>query len=420
MKETMKKRRFFKTILLILSLCISLSFISCSAEEDFVVGNLEQYEIPDFDKAKLKGTEIVFRDYYVKELPSAKVLADKTAEIYFENFHEKIDRTDKEAVTNSILYSYIEAVGDRYSVYRSAEEYEEYGDDMSGKFYGIGVVVSYNYVEKTMEVTKVSAGGGASEAGVKAGDFIVKIEGVPLSELEYNEAIHKIRGEEGTRVNFTVKRDGVEIDLTATRRLVIDNSVEYSINDEKIGYIVINSFKRNTDELFIEAIDFMEREGAVGIIYDLRSNPGGYLNSVVNALSYIAPSGSTIVSFSNDYAAPKRDNNSHALALPSVVLCESTASAGELFTAAMRDFDDTFGYFDVTTVGTKTYGKGVMQNTIPFSDDSSITLTVAYYNPPCGENYDGIGITPDVVLEALEGSDCQLEQAYEEIKKILK
>ena len=162
----------------------------------------------------------------------------------------------------------------------------------------------------------------------------------------------------------------------------------------------------------------MIANGAVGIVYDLRSNPGGLLVAVVNMLSYIAPDETTIVSFSNDYDKPKKDSDPHSLSLPSVIICnENTASAGELFTSAMRDFAKEFGYFDVTVVGAKTYGKGVMQSSYPIGDGSYLTLTVAYYNPPSGVNYDGEGITPDVEVS---DDESRLNTAYEEILKLIK
>ena len=174
----------------------------------------------------------------------------------------------------------------------------------------------------------------------------------------------------------------------------------------------------NIKNQFKKAIDFMVKNEAVGIIYDLRSNPGGYLSAVVGMLTHSSPRGTTIASFSNDYANTMYDHDSHSLSLPSVVICnENTASAGELFTAAMRDFDEEFGYFDVTVVGSTTHGKGVMQSTFPLSDGSYVTLTVAYYNPPSGVNYDGVGILPDVVVE---DDGARFDAAYEEILKLVK
>lgn len=410
------------SVLLVFSI-LSINLISCEEESpEFVTTYLEKLGVPEFSKSKLKGTEIVYRDFYVDDLPPAKEFANQVSKIYFESFHNEIDTTNVNDVTDALIYSYIAAVGDKYSVYRSASEHEDYDVDMSGEFYGIGVVITYDYVKKTMTVTEVNSGGGASDAGIKVGDLLLKVDGELVSEIGYSKAISKVRGENGTTVKITVLREGNEIEFTITRKKVVEESVSYSMDENKIAYIKISSFKENTYKQFKEALDDAVSNGAVGIIYDLRSNPGGFLSSVVDIISLIAPKGATIVSFSNDYAKPIKDTNSSSVELPTVVLCnENTASAGELFTAAMRDYDDTFGYFDVTVVGTKTFGKGVMQNSFEFTDESTITLTVAYYNPPCGINYDGEenGIRPDVEVKESSEGDAQLEAAYSEISKMI-
>ncbi len=423
--ETNKQRKRTRLkIIAVASLIfiLALALTSCdSAPSDFITSYLDDFGVPDFVDSKMKGIEVVYRDYYVEDLPETKKLAEDTAALYFEHFHDKIDTTDKEAVTDALIYCYIDIIGDDYSVYRNATEHEEYDTDMSGSFYGIGVVITYSYIDLTITVNEVYSGSGAEEAGIKPGDIIKKVNGVSVEEIGYDKAVNEIRGELNTRVNITVDRDGSELSFDVTRKKVVEQSVSYSLDENKIGYVKITSFKSNTFNQFKEAIHYMEDNGAIGIIYDLRSNPGGYLSSVVDVLSYIAPKNTTIVSFTHDYAKAQKDNNSHSLSLPSVVICnEATASAGELFTAAMRDFDETLHLFEVTTVGQKTYGKGVMQNTYAFTDDSAITLTVAYYNPPCGINYDGIGIKPDVQVPELDTGDAQLDAAYSEITKLTK
>ena len=417
----MKGKTVLKVFLsLILCFCVILSSVSCSPESDYASSFFEELGIPEFDKSKMKGIENVYRDYYVEDIPDAKTLATATAEIYFEKFHDNIDTTDEAKVTDCLIYSYIEVIGDDYSVYRSAGESESYFSDMSGKFYGIGVVVSYDYIEKVMTVNEVYKGGGAYDAGIMVDDVIVKIEGVSITEYSYQEAVYRIRGEINTVVNLTVKRGDQLIDVSAKRGEIIEHSVSYALYDDGIGYIAISTFKANTFEQFKEAVDYLEANGAKAIIYDLRSNPGGYLYSVLDVLSYIAPKGTTLVTFSNDYAPEEKDSDPHSLSLPSIVLCnEGTASAGELFTSAMRDFDELYEYFDVTIIGTTTYGKGIMQNTLTFTDSSAITLTVAYYNPPSGENYHGKGITPDIIVEKSQTGDAQLSTALEQMRKII-
>jgi carboxyl-terminal processing protease len=423
-KNTNFYSRLTRLVSVVLFLALLLvNLVSCgTAPSDFVTSYLEEMDgIPEFSKSKLKGVEIVYRDYYVYDIPPAEEFSKKVADIYFENFKDEIDPANASDVTDALIYSYIAAVGDKYSAYRTASEYEDYNTDLSGEFYGIGVVVTYDYVQGTLTVTEVLSGGGASDAGIKVGDLIHKVDGELVSEIGYSKAIDMVRGENGTTVKITVLRGDAELEFTITRKKVVEESVSYSIDENKIAYIKISSFKENTVKQFKDAIDDVVENGAVGIIYDLRSNPGGYLSTVVSMISMISPKGATIVSFSNDYGPPVKDSNHSSLELPTVVICnENTASAAELFTAAMRDFGDTFEYFDVTLVGTKTFGKGIMQSTYLFTDDSSITLTVAFYNPPSGINYDGIGITPDVIVTESESGDAQLEAAYNEISKMIK
>ncbi len=409
--------KVFVSVLVLFALILSL--FSCGINTDFVSTRLDELGVPKYDTSKLKGVEMVYRDYYVENLPDVSELTEKTADIYFEKYHSVIDTSDKSAVTDALIYSYIEVIGDKYSVYRTAEEYKEYNSDMSGSFFGIGVSILRDRDENTITITEIFEGGGAYEAGLLAGDIITKVNGNNVSDIGYDAAVDMIRGELNSHINITVLRGSEELTFSVIRKKVIEKTVTYSVNENNIGYIKISSFKSNTPSQFREAVDYMEKQKVSGIIYDLRSNPGGWLESVVDMLSYIAPTGSKIVSFTNDYANPRKDNHINSVSLPSVVICNGhTASAGELFTAAMRDFGE-LGYFDVTIVGEKTFGKGIMQNTYQFTDDSAITLTVAYYNPPLGKNYNGEGIHPDVPVELGESGDGQLDAAYIEISKLI-
>ena len=405
--------------LFILTLLLVAPMSSCTSD-DYAAAHLSDYEVPAFNEKKFQKVERFYRDYYVTDIPDAKTMAKNTAEIYFNNYHEKIDTGDTEKVTDALIHSYVSAIGDKYSVYRVPVAAEDHETETSGSFVGIGVTVIYDTESNIITVTEVNPGGGADGAGIRAGDKIVAVDGERVSDIGYDSAVRKIRGKEGTAVNITILRGDDELTVTAIRKTVVVKSVKYSINEDKIGYIDIDSFKANTFSQFKEAVDFMEDNGAVAIIYDLRGNGGGLLASVVDMLSYIAPDKTKIASFSNNYMPPKYDSNPHSLSLPSVILCnKGTASAAELFTSAMRDFDEEFGYFDVTTVGVTTYGKGIMQSTYQLGDGSSLTLTVAYYNPPSGENYHGVGITPDVTVEQTTTADSQLDAAYSEAFNLL-
>ncbi|MBE6645681.1 MAG: hypothetical protein E7612_09980 [Ruminococcaceae bacterium] len=408
--------------LLVLLISISLSASSCSfgssLDIDYVSDRLSEYNLPNFDKTKFRAAEKIFHKYAADALPDAQTLTENTVALYFESYHDYIDTADKDEVTDALLSCYAYATGDRYAVYRNPTQYEDYSSNMSGNFYGIGVVITHDKELNTVTVKEVYEDSGAEAAGILPGDLIIGTDGNRLSDVGYDKVVEALKDDSKLTVDVLILRSDTEITLTVTKKEIVEQSVKYSIDENKIGYIKISSFKSNTTNQFKEAVDFMENNGAVGIIYDLRSNPGGYLSAVVNMLSYISPKGTTIASFSNDYANTKIDRDSHSISLPSVVICnENTASAGELFTAAMRDFDEEFGYFEVTVVGVTTHGKGVMQSTFSLSDGSYVTLTVAYYNPPSGVNYDGVGIIPDIVIE---DDSARLGTAYDEILKLVK
>ena len=305
------------------------------------------------------------------------------------------------------------------TVKRDSEEIEiTVTPDKSGKYDSyskIGVTLSRPTVEDALLISKVIRNAPAYKAGLLKGDYVVAIDGQPVSGLTIETITNKIKDESGTDVTVSVRRGETVIDITVTRGPVVTPTVDYWIEDESIGYIAINSFKANTDELFIEAVDYMTENGVRAIVYDVRNNGGGYLDSVVNMLDYIAKDGNTLVSFSNDYAKAEKAKDNHSLKIPSVVLCNgASASASELFTVGMRDISESDG-FPLTIVGQTTYGKFIMQNSYSFTDGSAVTLTVAYYYSPKGDEYNGVGITPNVVVK---GADAQTEAAFEEAKKL--
>ena len=384
---------------------------------DFVWQYLDEWDFPSFTSSKLKSIEVTFRSHFYKEVPKAGELAPVVALAFLDGYYDLVDLTDKEKVTDAIIDSYVSSLGDRYSVYRTKDEYKDYSSGMSGNYTGIGIVVSKND-DGLIHINSVNEGGSAYDEGLKAGDLITSVDGIPVLERGYEDSINAIAGEEGTTVTLVVDREGESISFTLTRRRLVENSVTYSL-ENGIGYIKISSFKSNTDEQFIEAVDYMEKNGAKAVIYDLRNNTGGYLSSVLNALDYVAPKGTTLASFSNDYDDAEVSKSAHSFLIPSVVICnEMTASAGELFTAGIRDLA-SMGYLDATLVGTKTFGKGIMQSTYTLSDGSTITLTVAYYMPPSGINYHEVGITPDVVIERSKEGDAQLDAAKAAIESLL-
>lgn len=420
---------------------------------NYVTSYLRVWRLPSFNSDKLKWAELVFANYFnlSSGMPDVLKHAQDTATAFMETYYDNIDITDKTAVTDALLDCYVTAVGDPYSIYRTPELFDDYNSDMSGKFGGIGVVVEYNHADETIMIASVYKNSPAEAAGIKVGDFVHAVEGKTVAEIGYLNVVYLMRGEIGTDVNITVKRGEELINVVATRAEVIEKTVEYEITEDGYGYIAVTGFKENTDEQFAEALSYMKYEGVNGIVFDIRNNPGGYVNTVGFMVSCLVPGGTRIISYQYKgmseqiLVAPATDNipvwtengplldeygdivyeqYDMTLWVPVTVICnEYTASSGEIFVSALRDYAAT-GLITSESVGQITFGKGIMQSTFPYrkngtEDGSTITLTVAYYNPPCGENYHLIGITPDHVVENTESEDLQYNKAFEVLENLV-
>ena len=413
------------TVLLITSLsgCYNIQISSNSV----VVRLAEDQEIPEFDTSMFANVELVFNAHYYTDLPDNTTLYENTKAAFFEYCGE-VDKSDINAITHALIDCYIYAVGDKYAFFRNAEELEDYTSDMSGSFVGIGVSVLNNSLENTILITGIEPDSPAQAAGLQPNDYIIAVDGALVSEIGTSAAVNKIKGEIGTTVQVTVQRDGQNIVFTLIRDIITETFVTYQfIEDTKIVYVKIKSFKgdnsNNTYLQFCEAVDFAEANGAEGIIFDLCANPGGYLHLVTDMISYLVPNGTLIASFSSNKQTIYADNDGtasdpkdHVLTLPSVVVFDkNSASAAELFSGALRDYNE-MGILKSSSVGEITFGKGIMQSTVTFSNNSAITLTTALYNPPSGENFHGVGVIPNILAE--DGDDF-IALAIEELNKMI-
>ncbi len=431
----MKKKHILSLVLILLLLTFALALSSCGVSSgekkpsknmlEFwievlstkdcasVAEHLECWYFPTFSASQFLSVEEMFEKHYYKDMPDKTVLAKETARIYLDEFYDKVNIKDEEENTTALINAYLAAVGDTYAVYRSAEEYKDYNSNMSGEYVGIGVSVRHDTVNEIIQITEVVPDGPAEEVGLLPGDILHAVDGVSAKELGYNETVARVRGEAGSTVVITVLRGDETLDFTIVRRALTDISVRYSLDTESgIAYVRITQFKSNTASQFTAAIDELEANSLTkGYIFDVRGNPGGYLYTVVDVISYLTKKGSTVVTFTESYSAPMYDTDEHEIDKPLIILTsEYTASAGELFASSLRENKDC------EIVGKTTYGKGVMQNTYRFSDGASLTLTISEYNPPSGINYDGVGVVPDYTVENPEdGTDMQLIFATEKL-----
>lgn len=333
---------------------------------------------------------------------------------------------DREAAITAMLKGYVSATGDKYAAYYTAEEYAALTSEDSGNMVGIGVSVIYNADESAIEIISVYGDTPAEKAGLLVGDLIKYItvdgEKQSVAEVGYEVAVNKIKGEEGTYAEFSVIRDGKAdepIDFKIERKQITTYSVSYRVcaTDSKVGIVKISSFDFTTPSQFSDAVDDLISKGCEKFVFDVRYNPGGLLVSVEAVLTYFLNEGDNIIYTENvlgtgswstagviNYSGEpynmcnvSKDDIGKYKDLDVIVLAnENTASAGELFTATLKE------YGIAKIVGTTTYGKGTMQTTYSlerYGLEGAIKMTTHMYTPKSQQSYDGIGITPDYVEE---------------------
>ena len=455
MKKTKKKNiqvKNKKVLTFVALLCVVCTLISATGcryvtevvnrqevvEHNIVINQADKSGLPDY-VADLVKLDEVFRAY-------------------------SYDGYDEELFGEMLLKYYIAATGDMFAEYMNAEEYEAYNTESTGEFVGIGVSIidtvleinGYNY--KTLQVISVFENSPALEGGVKVGDHIVYAGGGEDSELVdalgYDQALNKMRGEEGTVAEFTVYRpDKSEIsgfkiiEFAIERKKVITESVRYRISasDSKVGIVNITGFDQTTATQFKKAVNALIKSGCEYFVFDVRNNPGGNLLSIEAVLSYFLQRNDLIIGIeygdgtsAADYVSPVNYGPQYEgfnvayneigmyRDLKSVVLTNAnTASAAELFTATLRDYELA------KVVGEKTYGKGCMQTIVPLKEyglEGALRVTTAMYFSASRKIYHEIGIEPDYAValpeEAYEYNffvlpeelDTQLQKAIEIVK----
>jgi len=328
---------------------------------------------------------------------------------------------DMTKVEDGIYAGMMNGLDDPYTVYYTKEEYKALNEDTEGKYSGIGATVSQNPKSKIITIVNVFDNSPAKEGGLLAGDIIYKIDGEEVTGTDLDVLVKtKIRGVEGSSFTMTVIRgdDRKQIDLNLTRRSIEIQTVTSKMLNDGIGYVAVSQFDALTSEQFKSNIESLKSQGMKKLIVDLRGNPGGLLDQVVDMLDYILPEG--LVLYTEDKNGNKEEyyaKNPDELKIPMAVLVnENSASASEVFTATFKDFK--WG----KVVGKTTFGKGIVQNVLPLGDGTAVKVTTQHYYPPSGYDLHKVGIKPDVDVDLNDGavigsdSDNQLGKAVEILK----
>lgn len=304
---------------------------------------------------------------------------------------------------------YVEGLGDPYSAYMTEEEYKEDQESYSGSYSGIGITFNEND-KGYYEVSEVSEGSPAEEAGIVQGDLILTVEGKRYDTTD--EMAKHIRGEEGTRVNLEVMHEGRTTKIQIVRKSIHQETVKWEMLDDDTGYIKIGSFIATTGEDFHKALEDVEKKGAKYLILDLRNNGGGLVDECVSVADEFLDKGVVAHVEDKNGRTETYDAKDGRTTLKTVVLInKNSASASEILSYALKDN----GFI---IVGEKSYGKGVIQVTLPQSDGSALELTIMEYLSPDKHKVHEKGVKPNVKIEDDPDTekDEQLEKAKETVK----
>ncbi len=331
---------------------------------------------------------------------------------------------DEEQLKEGAISGYIDGLGDEYTEYISKEDMSDYMADTTGNFVGVGVYMVQDTEANRIMVLSPIKGGPAEKAGLQPGDYITAVDGVEYSGEQMTEASNKIKGEEGTTVKLEVLRGEETLNFELTRENIRTNPVEGEVLDGNIGYITFSSFDEGTAEEFKAKFEELQGQGITSLIIDLRNNGGGIVDEALGIANYILDKDSVIL-----YEVDKNNNETEEkttddpiINMPIVLLTnENTASSSEILAGALKD------HGKATIVGTKTYGKGVIQQLLTLPDGSGLKITSEKYLTPNRTEINKIGIEPDEevelpdtvtnVLDVDRNEDTQLQKAIEVLNR---
>lgn len=374
-----------------LAVLLGLGLVSCAGRLPFPGG---EEAVSQETKEKLSGIQALIQKEYIGEV-------------------------DEDALQTGICQGYVGALGDPYSAYYDEEQTNALMETTQGEYGGIGVVLTQNLDTGVTAASSVYEDSPAMKAGMKDGDIIYQVEGRDVSGMDLEEISGNIKGEKGTTVEITVLRGetGEEVTLTITRDTIQAETVKTRMLEDEIGYLAISEFDSVTLEQYREGLAELTAQGMEGLIVDLRGNPGGNLDTVCEILDLMLPEG--LIVYTEDKDGNRQEftsDEAQEVQVPLAVLVDgNSASASEIYAGAIQDY----GIGQI--VGTKTYGKGVVQTIYDLKDGTSLKLTVAEYFTPNGRNIDGEGITPDVEVtyqrdENDPEADNQLDRAVEALQ----
>lgn len=359
----------------------------------------------------------------VGELLSRYARLEAIRSTLVEDYYQEVD---EDALIEGAIRGMMYALEDPYTFYYTPDELQRHDAQSEGVYSGLGILVQKN-ADGEIEIIRVYEGGPADAAGAQAGDRIVAVDGVAVSGgsvEELSDAVDRMRGEDGSAVELQLRREDALLELTLIRGDVHVSNVNFAVLEGNIGYIEICQFSGDDVKGFRAAMKELQAENVRGLVVDLRNNPGGLLTDVVEIADLLLPEGDVVYVENRAGERVTYSSDAEYWDVPLVVLINGmSASASEILAAAVQDFDRG------TLVGTRSYGKGIVQSLLVFeSDGAGMQYTSATYYTPSGRCIHGTGVSPDIVAEAPEGyynltgvpdpeNDVQLKAALEQLEQ---
>jgi len=332
--------------------------------------------------------------YFLYAGPVGKILG--IVNLVEKEFYKPVD---KDAAIQGASRGVVRTLGDPYSVYMSQDEWQEFEIRTSGEYSGIGVQIGVG--GESVQISRPMPSSPAEEAGLKAGDIILRVDGTPI--LSSDDAVLHIRGPAGTDVTITIGRDTEVFDVTITRRDILVPATSFVMKEGNVGYIELMSFNEHSDVEVSQALGILKDQGAEAIVLDLRYNGGGYVEKCLNIARMFMPSGPIVTLAYKDAPPDTFSASGPGLGMPLVVLVNGgSASASEILAGAIQD--SGVGVL----VGETTFGKGLVQRVFPMRDGSVVKITTAEYLTPSGRAINGSGLTPEYPVD---GDELQLDMA---------
>ncbi len=305
-----------------------------------------------------------------------------------------IGEYDQAAIEDAAANAMVNALSDRWSFYMSAEEFAAYQETKNNAYVGVGITITLREDGTGFDIQGVTPGGSAQEAGILPGDVLVSVQGQSVAELNTTQVRELIGNEEGKAISVTVMRKGEELSYTLECRQIKVKVAEGEMLEGNIGYVRITNFNADCGEQTINVIEQLRQEGAVALIFDVRNNPGGYVDEMIEVLDHLLPEGDLFREVNYRGVEGTKHSDEACVELPMAVLVNGESySAAEFFAACLREYEWA------TIVGEQTCGKGYYQNTIGLSDGSAVNLSTGKYFTPNGVSLtEAGGVTPDAVV----------------------